>query len=796
MSEKGKEIERVVVEKEIKKGKMSEMEGDEREMIDHWSHEHPLSLVDTRGGEYCYGCEVRFGSGEKKAYGCSVEGCEYANLLHEECAAMAREIRHPLHHPHHILIQQHQPKIHSCDICKQRILSIVYRCSFRGNGDELMLNFDIIQHSSHPNHELELLQRRSTFECNACDTIHTGIWFVCTTDGCGYRIHQICASLPQIMKRGDHLHPLSLSFAQQEIPDPYIDISVYYIQSCKICSRSLHKYKGWIYYCRICIDFKVHITCAFNERQGLVQCGFKMHLRCAQGGGVIEAEDQRRSTIHHLSHPGHELKLLRRRCSFKCDACCTTRKEPSSYICTNHDCQYWIHESCASLPPSFKREDHHHSLSLSFEIPFEYFNFNFKCDVCNTSLLPNYWIYHCLICRFIVHVKCAFNKPPPRITLNIGRDIIRLPTNEVAEELITPFVMREKGAFTPNDDGDELVKVKYYKFIHHQHQLTLLSSGDRSQQQEEEDEENYGVRSELICDACITPISSSSSNYYMSCSECKYNLHLACFQLPPQLSSLPLHQRDDHQLVLRSSDKHQPWKYQYCSVCGYRTNGLFYTCTACRFKVDIKCACMPDTILHAAHPQHLLNHVAWVDLREDINSSRLSCAAGCGEDTDYYHCYRCCSSSSCDFIVHVKCAVLPASVISRRWDRQHPLLLTYDATLNRPGDFYCDQCETQMNPRRWMYHCRSCDLSFHPHCFPTTSGRYRNCKMGQEYDVNAETHPHPLTFQLLTTKRRCDICRYNENENQGFYCALCNFFICLYNCGKNMIQNGDMKAVD
>ncbi|XP_047962170.1 uncharacterized protein LOC125207003 [Salvia hispanica] len=398
---------------------------------------------------------------------------------------------------------------------------------------------------------------------------------------------------------------------------------------------------------------------------------------------------------------------------------------------------------------------------------------------------------------FIVHVKCVFNNQP-RVTLNIRKDMIHLPTNEVAEELITPFVMRQRGGeggtlippiIIPAAAVDELMKVKY-DFIHHQHQLTLVSCGDRSQE-EEEDEENYGKRSELICDGCISPV---SSNYYMSCSECKYNLHIACFHLPYVLC-LPTHQQE-HTLVLQSSDKHQPWTWKICSVCRYATNGLFYTCTWCRDVIfDIKCACMPDTIHHAAHPQHLLKHVSELNLRSDINPWNVSCAARCGEDIFLYDCYRCCSSS-CDFIVHVKCAVLPASVTSRRWDRHHPLLLTYDATLNRPGDFYCDQCETQMNPRSWMYHCRSCDISFHPKCFLTTSGKYRNMKFGQEYVINDAIHPHPLTFQLLTTKRRCDNCDRDKHEWEGFYCALCNFFICDYPCGAKMIAKGDMMTVE
>ncbi|XP_047957356.1 uncharacterized protein LOC125203113 [Salvia hispanica] len=360
------------------------------------------------------------------------------------------------------------------------------------------------------------------------------------------------------------------------------------------------------------------------------------------------------------------------------------------------------------------------------------------------------------------------------------------------ETLIPPIII-------PAAATDELMKVKY-EFLHHQHQLTLFSSSDPSQEEEEEEEEeeneeNYGVRSELICDGCITPIS-SSSNYFMSCSECNYNLHLACFHLPPQLSPLPLHQRADHQLVLQSLDKHQPWERLSCIVCGYETNGLFYTCTKCYFVVDIKCACMPDTILHAAHPQHLLKYVTPSEPGIELDLWHLSCAGCYNNDNMFLHNYYRCSNSSCDFILHIECAVLPASVSSRRWDEHHPLLLTYDATLNRPGDFYCDQCETQMNPRSWMYHCRACDVSFHPKCFPTTSGWLRNIKFGQEYDVNAETHPHTLTFQLLTTKRRCDICDRDMHEQEGFYCALCNFFICFHDCGERMIDNGDIEAVE
>lgn len=101
-----------------------------------------------------------------------------------------------------------------------------------------------------------------------------------------------------------------------------------------------------------------------------------------------------------------------------------------------------------------------------------------------------------------------------------------------------------------------------------------------------------------------------ASLLYMSCSEYKYYIHLSCFNLPPCLPSLPLHQLDDgHELVLKFCPKHKPWHFRefLCRVCAFYTNGLFYACSKCSFKADVKCASLPHTIHHAAHPRHLIN---------------------------------------------------------------------------------------------------------------------------------------------------------------------------------------------
>ncbi|XP_047962179.1 uncharacterized protein LOC125207012 [Salvia hispanica] len=653
-------------------------EREEREMVDHWNHEHPLTLVEAPRGEYCSGCLTLFRRGETY-YRCSQE-CWYGVKLHEDCAEAPRKIRHAMH-PQHTLAQQ--------------------------------FNIDVVR------------------QCSICQLSVCGIFYRCTS----------------------------------------------------------------------------------------AECAYVMHIRCAQGSDMMypaeDGEEQQSSSgggRTHPSHPKHQLLFLRRSSSFKCDACGTTHAKGSSYLCTRDDCQHWIHERCASLPQNIQREEHPHSLSLSFHVPPQYLRYGYRCEVCRKRLVTKHWVYHCELCSYVVHLTCAFIKSP-HTTREKG--IMVFPINDVAvgEDLIGASVKRQGvDAHTLILDHHDVVD---YKF--HHHKLTLVSSSSSSSFQEEEngddddDEEDYSCRkSELTCNGCITPIflkqtssssSSSSSSkdcyYYMRCSisSCKYYLHLACFQLPPQISSLPLlHQHEnenenDHSLVLQSGDNRKPWEWAYCRVCWKYTNGLYYACTKCDngFSVDIKCASMLATIYHAAHPPHPLNLLS----REDTRRQSYDICDGCN-GLMYGGMYAC---GTCDFIVHFQCAVLPASTLSRRWDKHHPLLLTHDATLNRPGDFYCNQCEQEMNPKRWMYHCRDCDLSFHPHCLKTTSGWFRNIKFGQKFLIH-RAHCHTLTYQILTTKRRCDVCGQDRHEAIGFHCASCNFFLCFQFCAENMIKDGNIEAVD
>ena len=180
-----------------------------------------------------------------------------------------------------------------------------------------------------------------------------------------------------------------------------------------------------------------------------------------------------------------------------------------------------------------------------------------------------------------------------------------------------------------------------------------------------------------------------------------------------------------------------------CDICGLFTNGRVYECEECKLMVDVKCASLPQTIRHTSHPHHTCI----------LGFSFTKCQC-CG----YYlwNAYHC--SQGCGFALHFGCALLPKSISVRAWDRYHSLMLSSDAGRGHPSNFICDNCEEELNMRTWIYYCSQCDVSFHTHCLKAASGAFRNIKFGGQFELNGIHPDHPLTFNFVTIKKKCDLC--------------------------------------
>ncbi|XP_047976777.1 uncharacterized protein LOC125218985 [Salvia hispanica] len=339
-------------------------------------------------------------------------------------------------------------------------------------------------------------------------------------------LHKECMEMPQEIMHPIHpLHPLTM----------YKPEDLYETKKCAICEEDV---KGLRYRC---------------SQSGCD--GLWIHLACTG------TRNEKHSPVEHLSHPDHQLRYSKktRWCPFPCDACGATEKG-DSYTCTV--CDYSIHQSCALLPQSKDFPHHHHSLSLAFSLPYEYIPYEFDCAICSLTLPLRRWVYHCKLCRYVVHLKCATSTFDDENENGNAIDDVKVVTkfpkveDDIYEEMIRPFVKRQRGKLdiTPHHDQDNHNIGGKYSFSNHPHLLTfttfsLASSSSSSSSHyhckiddDDDDDDDFESipRSEIICDGCTLAIhekkqTDDGDGYesgYMSCDECKYFLHLSCFNLP------------------------------------------------------------------------------------------------------------------------------------------------------------------------------------------------------------------------------------------------------------------------
>ncbi|XP_042048186.1 uncharacterized protein LOC121794191 isoform X2 [Salvia splendens] len=580
-------------------------------------------------------------------------------------------------------------------------------------------------------------EKESNLHCYGCgnDVAKLEVAYVCRVRNCSNRIilHKKCGDLPSQISHPKHPHPLHLFDYNPLSSDPW----------CDVCMRKLGSALG--YKCSSC-NFDFDITCPKIS---------------------IDALLNKKRELSHPSHPHHPLTLMRKSPSFPfyCDGC-GDKDVDMAYICSI--CEIWVHKRCALLPPLFPKNrhgHHHHDLTLAFSFPTKHRKYISYCDVCHKRLNKTYWVYFCGDCRFFAHLQCvAFTTKIPNSEQGDGVIKFPLHAHDIAKKLITPFVdnvnwLRIGGRMTQTTMPMPQTTASFsFLFNYHKHHLRLVKELSNK------DDHNKNMMVELIkiCDVCVTPISSSP---YYECARCRYFVHSTCYSLPeyfyPFFSS-PLFGGCETNILnflnhafklYTTSELDMDTNLCRCKLCGFVTNGRVYQCVVCKMMIDVKCAALPLTI------------------RSHLNEM----------DIGY-----CCTS--CEFGLHVNCAMLPASTTMREWDRYHSLMLLSDAARDHPSDFICDFCEGELHPKRCMYHCRQCDVSFHLRCLKTASGELRNIKFGRQFKLDKMHPDHPLTFSCVTIKRRCDICNVTVYDCCGFECELCYFAVCL-SCGGKELAN-------
>ncbi|XP_027181723.1 uncharacterized protein LOC113780104 [Coffea eugenioides] len=422
----------------------------EEKQLNHFSHEeHPLILCELQKenddgstdqkSAVCYGCQEQIL--DPAAYSCF--RCDF--FLHKRCAELPRQITHPMHFLHPLVLlgrPAYSSGCCSCNACGQGHWKyFTYHCSlceFDLDVSCAILDQREIKLDCH-DHPLIQLKRPATIYCNK-DVKDSS--YLCTI--CPFWIHKKCALLPTTVKHKDHNHPLLLAYS---LPSDYRSFE----QSCPVCRKRVHL-SDWLYYCGPCRYF-VHVTCVVisHEDEGQPSEDIEYPISGEQDQNVVKlpssnaaqeliarfllkkdeissSNDSGKSNIpkkifmnSHRKHPlvlsekvqkldeiqsttsdddQEEAKAL----LLVCDACiepiCSS-DDLQYYACA--ECGYFVHLTCSKLPPELHIPQHP-------QHPF-YLMYNqskvglFTCKACGWQTNANF--YKCEPCELCICIKCA-----------------------------------------------------------------------------------------------------------------------------------------------------------------------------------------------------------------------------------------------------------------------------------------------------------------------------------------------------------------------------------------------------
>uniref|UniRef100_A0A7N2L4Q8 DC1 domain-containing protein n=1 Tax=Quercus lobata TaxID=97700 RepID=A0A7N2L4Q8_QUELO len=219
--------------------------------LQHFSDDHPLIFsAVTASGFTCDGCNESIKSSR---YSC--RKCDFD--LHPSCAELPRELQHPIHSKHPLILHKTPPydgKTCTCSVCNLPCKWFVYNCTHcKFNLDIKCASLRFIPGAETHDHPLTHFRKLISFTCDFCGKEGMGMPYLCGI--CGFWVHCTCASLPRMLKHIRHKHPLNLTYS---LKDNYSKHRL-----CQVCVKKVDTNYG-VYYCSSC-DYVAHLDCATDE---------------------------------------------------------------------------------------------------------------------------------------------------------------------------------------------------------------------------------------------------------------------------------------------------------------------------------------------------------------------------------------------------------------------------------------------------------------------------------------------------------------------------------------------------
>ncbi|XVF57059.1 hypothetical protein PTKIN_Ptkin06aG0173000 [Pterospermum kingtungense] len=476
-----------------------------------------------------------------------------------------------------------------------------------------------------------------------------GVFFACGQ--CDFILHFRCASIPFSIKHKYHRHELTFidSFIEDESDEYY----------CDICENE-RKPQDHVYCCKKC-RFVAHIGCALNIMIKFVDAQYSHGSTSTLVGTQLKVlhfsfflSSFGMQIIDHFDHL-HSLTLyevIEQNESAVCKACCLKIYDHQAYACKS--CKYYLHKTCAQLPSELLHPLHRqHSLKLLTAAGSGWLKL--ACHECGDC--SNGFAYACILCGFMLDMKCIISVPKTLDERPKEMEIIRRPT---------------------------------LCLFNQNHKLYFVNYGSAMYNW-------YG-----FCSLC----QQSLDGPCYECSNCGYQLHERCLIGFPREMQLQFHPL--HPVYPLPHGEHR--NTVSCSVCKYSMLKAFsYGCRQC------------DLHLHPACAEALVRVVKSNSHRHNLYYFRpykqMGCFRNmdtCGEckekvnGTPFYFCME------CGIILHIGCAHIPPSVTSKY--HLHPLTLEYYfMNDDSEEEYYCEICEEKRHPEDCVYYCEECQGLFAAH---------------------------------------------------------------------------------
>ncbi|ESQ50780.1 hypothetical protein EUTSA_v10022573mg [Eutrema salsugineum] len=649
-------------------------------------HDHPLTPFTRFVSGRCVACCSPLDN-ESYIYGgyrCNELGCKA--VFHKECVEALPEITHASHPDHPLkLIRNHESMLIICSMCQADWFEIGYCCSIC----EFYLHLRcawrttqlVLPENSHGHEhplQLSLGDLSSSFVdyhgeeiCKVChSTISDYEFGYRCQQQCGFVLHVGCVYLaaPGGYSHG-HEHPLQVSLG-----DPSEGL-----EHCEVCSVPI-SVKEYANRCQQC-KFILHVGCFYEAyHTSHPKHKLKSH-KCTRDDAAKKCllcgiGFNRIVTLHHCdvchfkicercmhSQPPlavlssrtheHQLHLVPRHIKFTCDAC-GTQGDQSPYFCLQ--CNFMIHRECIDLPRVININRHDHRVYYTIRLGLGHGEW--KCKFCRQKVDGFYGGYSCYKCsdkKIVFHLRCATRK-------DVWDQVELEGTPE--EEEIPPFQVI----------GDDNTTIKH---VSHDHNLEINKDGM--------------IQPESIrCTACVFQICSEPSFY--SCKQCVFFLHEKCANLPLKKR----HVCHNLPFTLRTDSLK---KMSTCELCREHFSGFRYESGT--ITLDVRCGTVTDSVVHDSHA-HRLYYTTCGFLSStscSVCNKRISASFSC----DW-----------CEFRLCYWCVVLPQKVMRHRYD-DHPLFLSYGES-NVDEYYWCEACETKLNPKKWFYTCKHCGVVLHISC--------------------------------------------------------------------------------